>query len=109
MSRPAAVVFRPSGRHAPYGNRRPYFDTPSELILRRRGAYRDTHSTLRGGVIQAIEDPQKSAILGPRRSSRSSRKAPQGSFSKGSHVLEAAYNNDLVSRQLGFDAKRGTA
>jgi hypothetical protein len=103
------VVFRPSGRHAPYGNRRPYFGTPSKLILGRRGVYRGTHSTLRGGVIWVGEDPQKSAILGPRRSSRSSRKAPRGSFGKGSHVLEAFYNNNLDSRRLGFDAQRGTA
>ena len=108
MSR-LAVVFRPSGRHAPHGNLRPYFDTPSELILRRRGAYRSTHSTLRGGVIRLGEDPQKSAILEPRRGSRSYRKAPQGSFGKRRHVLEAPYNNNLVSMRLGFDAQRGTA
>ena len=108
MSR-LAVVFRPSGRHAPYGNLRPYFDTPSKLILRRQGAYRSTHSTLRGGVIGVGEDPQKSAILGPRPNSRSCWKALQGSFDKGRYVLEAAYNNNLVSRRLGFDAQRGTA
>ena len=108
MSRLAAKLFRPSGRHAPYGNPRPSFDTPSELIHRWRGAYRDTHSTLRGGVIWAIEDPQKSAILGPRRSSRSCPKAPQVSFGKRRHVLEAAYNSHLASRRLSFEAKRGT-
>jgi hypothetical protein len=108
MSRPAAMLFRPSGRHAPYGNPRPYVDTPSKLILRRQGAYRSTHSTLRGGVIRVGEDPQKSAILGPRRSSRSPLKAPQGSFGKRRDALEAAYNNSLVSRRLGFDAQRGT-
>ena len=104
-----AVVFRPSGRHAPYGKRRPYFDTPSKWILRRQGAYRSTHSTLRGGVIGVGEDPQKSAILGPRPNSRSCRKAPLGSFGKRRYVLEAAYNNNLASRRLAFDAQRGTA
>jgi hypothetical protein len=108
MSRLAVTLFRPSGRYAPYGNLGPYFDTPSKLILGWRGAYRSTHSTLRGGVIRVGEDPQKSAILEPRRSSRSSREAPQGSFGKRHDVLEAAYNNSLVSRRLGFDAQRGT-
>jgi hypothetical protein len=108
MSR-LAVVFRPSGRHAPHGGLRPYFDTPSKLILRRRGVYRSTHSTLRGGVIRVGEDPQKSAILGPRPGSRSCPKAPQGSFGKRRHVLEASYNNNLVSRRLGCDAQRGAA
>jgi hypothetical protein len=109
MSQLAAMLFRPSGRRAPYGNLGPYFDTPSKLILGWQGVYRSTHSTLRGGVIRVGEDPQKSAILGPRPSSRSSRKAPQGSFGKERHVLEASYNNNLASRRLGFDAQRGTA
>jgi hypothetical protein len=108
MSRLAAMFFRPSGRHAPYGNLRPYFDTPSKRILRWQGVNRSTHSTLRGGVIWAIEDPQKSAILGPRRSSRGGAKASQGSFGKRRHALEAAYNSNLASRRLSLDAKRGT-
>jgi hypothetical protein len=108
MSR-LAVVFRPSGRHAPYGNLRPYFDTPSKLILRRQGVYRGAHSTLRGGMTWVGEDPQKSAILGPRPGSRSCRKAPQGSFGKQRNVLEASYNSDLASRRLCSDAQRGTA
>jgi hypothetical protein len=103
-----AVVFRPSGRQAPRGNLRPYVDTPSKLILGWQGVYRSTHSTLRGGVIRVGKDPQKSAILGPRLGSRSSRKAPQGSFGKGHDALEASYNNNLVSRRPGFDAQRET-
>ena len=108
MNGPHQAALRPSGRAASFEKPGPKIEAQTQYLKGRRAAYRNTHSTLRGGVIWAIEDPQKSAILGPRRSSRGGLKAPQGSFGKRRHALEAAYNSNLAPRRLSFDAKRGT-
>lgn len=102
------ATLRPSGRLALFGKPGPKIEAQTQYLKGRRAAYRNTHSTLRGGVIRVGGDPHKSDILGPRPSSRSCRKAPQGSFGKRRNVLEAAYNRHLASRRLSFDAMRGT-
>lgn len=59
---------------------------------------RITHSTLRGGVIWAGVDPQKSAILGSRQVHNRAAKAAPAAQSVYGHSIEAPYFNRLISR-----------
>jgi len=65
--------------------------------LRRK--YRITHSTLRGGVIWAGEDPQKSAVLGSRQDHNRAAKAIPAAQSVDSQSIEVPYFNRLNSRR----------
>lgn len=68
---------------------------------------RVTHSTLNGRVIWPGEDPQKSAILGPRRDSRPAQKALHGVIAPRDWFLERAYINNLDSRPMALLSTRG--
>ena len=58
-----------------------------------------THSTLRGGVIWAGEDPQKSAILGSRQDhNRAAKAVPAAQLAYGASI-EVPYFNRLISRR----------
>lgn len=63
------------------------------------GENRITHSTLRGGVIWAGKDPQKSAILGSRRGHNRAGKAAPAAQSVYSQSIEPPYFNRLISRR----------
>jgi hypothetical protein len=71
------------------------------------GENRVTHSTLHGGVLADGEDPQKLAILGPRRGSRGGRKAPARCGPQQRGCLEWPYINHLASRPVDLLATRG--
>jgi hypothetical protein len=60
--------------------------------------YRITHSTLRGGVIWAGEDPQKSAVLGSRQDHNRAAKAVPAAQSAYGTFIEVPYFNRLISR-----------
>lgn len=71
------------------------------------GENRITHSTLHGGVLADGEDPQKLAILGPRRGSRGGRKALARCGPQQRGFLERSYINHLPSRSVDLLATRG--
>lgn len=103
----AIIAFRLLGRGHPAGNAKPGHDFPKSGHQCRRSAYRSTHSTLNFSGGKGCENPQKSAILGPRRSSRGAQKA-LGSCGVQQHgVLEQAYINHLASRPVDLLAIRG--
>ncbi len=60
---------------------------------------RITHSTLRGGVVWAGEDPRKSAILEPRQDHNRAAKAVPAAQSVYSQSIEVPYFNRLNSRR----------
>lgn len=62
------------------------------------GENRITHSTLRGGVIWAGEDPQKSAILGSRQVHIRAGKAVRAAQTAYDVSIELPYFNRLISR-----------
>ncbi len=103
----AIIAFRLFGRRHPAGNAKPGHDSSKSGHQCRSSANRSTHSTLNfsGGEVRA--NPKKSAILGPRRSSRGAQKA-HGSCGVQQHgVLEQAYINHLASRPVDLLAIRG--
>lgn len=102
----AQPSLRRSGRGGPYGKSRPLSDQEYRLAQELGGENRITHSTLRCGVIWAGEDPQKSAILGSRRTSRGIRKALEGMVARRQGNIERRYINYLKSRPLAHLANR---
>lgn len=103
----AIIAFRLFGRWYPAGNAKPGYYSPRSGHQCRRSAYRSTHSTLNFSGGKVCENPQKSAILGPRRSSRGAQKA-LGSCGVQQHgVLEQAYINHLASMPVDLLAIRG--
>jgi|JI8StandDraft_2_1071088.scaffolds.fasta_scaffold52932_2 hypothetical protein len=80
------------------GNSRPLWNSEIRTAQGLGGENRITHSTLRGGVIWAGEDPQKSAILGSRRDHiRAAKAAPAAQLAYGVSI-EPPYFNRLISR-----------
>jgi len=98
---------RRSGRIGSYGNSRPLSDQEYRSGQGLGGEDRITHSTLHGRVVWAGQDPQKSAILGPRRGSRGDQKALQSCRGQRRGLLECRYISYLDSRPMAFLAVRG--
>ena len=81
------------------GNSRPLWNSEIRTAQRLGGENRITHSTLRGGVISAGVDPQKSAILGSRQVHNRAGKAAPAAQSVYSQSIEPPYFNRLISRR----------
>ena len=103
----AIIAFRLFGRRHPAGNAKPGHDSSKSGHQCRSSANRSTHSTLnlRGGEVRA--NPQKSAILGPRRGSRDAHKALQSCRTQQRGLLESFYINHLASRPVDLLIIRG--
>lgn len=82
-----------------YGNSRPLSNSEIRTARGLGLKYRITHSTLRGGVIWAGEDPQKSAILGSRQDHNRAAKAVPAAQPVYGVSIEAPYFNSLISRR----------
>lgn len=81
------------------GNSRPLWNSEIRTAQGLGGENRITHSTLRGGVIWAGKDPQKSAILGSRQvHNRAAKAAPAAQLAYGVSI-EPPYFNRLISRR----------
>lgn len=103
----AIIAFRLFGRWYPAGNAKPGHYSPRSGHQCRSSAYRSTHSTLNFSGGEVCENPQKSAILGPRRGSRGAQKALQSCGAQQRGLLERAYISHLASRPLDLLAIRG--
>lgn len=103
----AIFAFRLFGRRHPAGNAKPRQDSPPSDRQSRSSAYRSAHSTLNSGGGEACANPQKSAILGPRRGSRDAQKALQSCGAQQRGLLERSYINHLASRLGDLLAIRG--
>lgn len=103
----AIIGIRLFSRWHPAGNAKPGHDSPKSGHQCRSSANRSTHSTLNfsGGEVRA--NPQKSAILGPRRGSRGAQKALQSCGAQQHGLLERAYISHLASRPIDLLAIRG--
>lgn len=98
---------RRSRRIGSYGNSGPVSDQEPGTAQGLGGRDRITHSTLHGGVLADSEDPQKSAILGCRSTSRCARKALLGMVARRQRILERSYINNLDSRPMALLSTRG--
>lgn len=98
---------RRSRRIGSYGNSGPVSDQEPGTAQGLGGRDRITHSTLHGGVLADSEDPQKLAILGPRRGSRGGRNALARCGPQQRGFLERSYINHLASRPVDLLATRG--
>lgn len=96
----AQPSLRRSGRVGPYGKSRPLSDQEYRSALGLGGENRITHSTLHTSATWGAEDPQKSAILGPRRGSRGGRKGLGSCGPQQRGFLERSYINHLASRPV---------
>lgn len=103
----AIIAFRLFGRRHPAGNAKPRHDSPPSDRQSRSSAYRSAHSTLISSGGKGRANPQKSAILGPRRGSRRAQKALQSCSAQQRGLLERAYINYLVSRRVDLLTIRG--
>lgn len=103
----AMIAFRLFGRRHSAGNAKPRHDSPSSDRQSRSSAYRSAHSTLIPSGGKRCANPQKSAILGPRRGSRGAQKALQSCSAQHRGLLERAYINHLASRPVDLPAIRG--
>lgn len=103
----AIIAFRLFGRCHPAGNAKPRHDSPPSDRQSRSSAYRSAHSTLNSSGGKGCANPQKSAILGPRRGSRDDQKALQSCGAQQRGFLERAYISHLASRPLDLVAIRG--
>lgn len=81
------------------GNSRPLWNLEVRTAQGLGGENRITHSTLRGGVIWAGKDPQKSAILGSRQDHNRAAKAAPAAQSAYSMSIEPPYFRRLSSRR----------
>lgn len=90
-----------------YGNSRPIADQENRSTQGLGGEDRITHSTLHRWVPAASEDPQNSAILGSRRTSRGIRKAHLAMGARRQGILERTYINHLRPRSMALPTKRG--
>jgi hypothetical protein len=96
----ATFAFRLFGRRHPAGNAKPHHDSPPSGRQSRNSAYRGAHSTLNSSGGEGCANPQKSAILGPRRGSRGARKALQSCGTQQHGLLERPYISHLASRPI---------
>lgn len=103
----AIIAFRLFGRRHPAGNAKPRYDSPPSERQSRSSAYRSAHSTLNSSGSKRGANPQKSAILGPRRGSRGDQKALQGCRAQQRGLLEPFYIRHLASRPVDHPAIRG--
>lgn len=103
----AIFVFRLFSRWHPTGNAKPLHDTPHSGHQLRSSAYRSAHSTLNSSGGKGGANPQKSAILGPRRGSRDAQKALQSCGAQQHRLLERAYISHLASRPVDLVVMRG--
>ena len=103
----AIIAFRLFGRRHPAGNAKPGRDSSKSGHQCRSSAYRSTHSTLNFSGGRRCANPQKSAILGPRRGSRGVEKALQSCSAQQLGLLERSYISHLASRPVDFLATRG--
>lgn len=103
----AVFAFRLFGRRHPAGNAKPRQDSSKSDRQCRSSAYRSAHSTLIDFCRPPSAYPQKSAILGPRRSSRGAQKALQSCSAQQRGLLERAYISHLASRRVDLPAIRG--
>jgi len=103
----AIFAFRLFGRWHPAGNAQPDCDFPQSGHQSRSSAYRSAHSTLNSSGGKGRANPQKSAILGPRRGSRGDQKALQSCRAQQRCLLEIAYINHLASSPVDLLAIRG--
>ena len=103
----AIIAFRLFSRWHPAGNAKPRHDTPHSGHQSRSSEYRSAHSTLNSSGGKGCPNPQKSAILGPRRSSRGGRKALQSCGGQQRRLLERAYISHLDSRPIDLLAVWG--
>jgi hypothetical protein len=101
------IAFRLFGRCHPAGNAKPCHDSPSSDRQTRNSAYRRAHFTLIISRGEGCANPQKSAILGPRRGSRDAQKALQSCGAQQRCLLERSYINHLASRPVDLLAIRG--
>ena len=95
----AQPSLRRSGRGGSYWKSRPLSDQEYRSAQELAGENRITHSTLRGGVVWADKDPQKSAILGSRQDHNRAGKAAPAAQSVYSQSIELPYFNRLISRR----------
>ena len=107
----AQPSLRRSGRGGSYGKSRPLSDQEYRSAQELGGENRVTHSTLRGGVVWAGKDPQKSAILGSRQVHNRAGKAAPAAQSVYSQSIEPPYFNRLISRRspLASEIKGGSS
>lgn len=103
----AIIAFRLFSRWHPAGNAKPRHDTPHSGHQSRSSAYRSTHSTLNSSGGKGGANPQKSAILCPRRVSRGAQKALQSCGAQQQGLLERSYISHLASRPIDLLAIRG--
>jgi len=103
----AIIGIRLFSRWHPAGNAKPDHDSQKSGHQCRNSAYRRAHFTLIISRGEGCANPQKSAILDPRRGSRDAQEA-LGSCGVQQHgVLEQAYINHLASRPVDLLAIRG--
>lgn len=99
MSGYRVSAYRTPCRGGLNGNSRPLWNLEIRTAQGLGGENRITHSTLRGGVIWAGVDPQKSAILGSRQvHNRAAKAAPAAQLAYGVPI-EPPYFNRLISRR----------
>jgi hypothetical protein len=103
----AVFAFRQFGRWHPAGNAKLRHDSPQSDHQSRSSAYRSAHSTLNSSGGKRCANPQKSAILGPRRGSRRDQKALQSCRAQQRGLLERAYISHLASRPIDLLDIRG--
>lgn len=103
----ATIAFWLFGRRHPAGKAKPGHDSSKSGHQCRSSANRSTHSTLNLSGGEVCANPQKSAILGPRRGSRGAQKALQSCSAQQRGLLEQAYINHLDSRPADLLAIRG--
>lgn len=103
----AIITFRLFGRWHPAGNAKPRHDSPPSDRQSRSSAYRSAHSTLNSSGGEVCANPQKSAVLGPRRCSRGAQKAIQSCGAQQQGLLERAYISHLASRRVDLLAILG--
>lgn len=103
----AIIAFRLLGRWHPAGNAKPAYDSSISGRQSRSSAYRSAHSTLNSSGGKGGANPQKSAILCPRRVSRGAQKALQSCGAQQQGLLERAYIIHLTSRPIDLLAIRG--
>lgn len=96
----AIIAFRLFGRWHPAGNAKLGHDSPKSGHQCRSSAYRSTHSTLNFSGGKGCANPQKLAILGPRRGSRGGRKGLGSCGPQPRGFLERSYINHLASRPV---------
>jgi hypothetical protein len=107
LAQDALIAFRLFSRWHPAGNAKPRQDSSKSGRQYRSSAYRSAHSTLNFSGGKGCANPQKSAILGPRRGSRDAQEAPQSCGVRQRGLLERSYIRHLASRPVDLLAVRG--